>query len=546
MLEPLSYAIENLQRGATFANLSAGARADAQSNLADFYLPGDDWRAVRRLGFSFSLIGPGIERLEPLVTQFYPSHQETIWGTEGLILTQRIFVPYETSYERAVCWLIEVQAEGPRVLQVDIEVDMGRGELRLQDGLLVANDGDVPRRVCVFGSSGPPTAVDVSRPGVARLTYHILIEGEVEQPFILTASEAGESLAWNGFLMVSDVEQTFRQTTRALTRRLAQARVYTPDAGVNRALVWAAVNALRGQQRYRAGHAVPTCLGSALVGVEAAAVYALAANWLSPDFVGRLLHGLAGQELADTMSATFNAHSGAAEGPPAPTARALLDLALARHRAAGVAPPAHVEEALGLPPPPAGLSPLAAHVWQVYRERHAAPDAVYDTLQLAHTLVEDPHPAGLGRVPGQYPQRLENVSPGETLDPVVGALLLALPLEGLLGLAPGPDALRVAPRLPAEWNWLAAANVPYRGDSLTLAYHNGVLHSTLKLTSTSPVETYARAALIPGDVFAVLFERPDARRLFAASDAATATFIRLDGRTVSVQLAAGEATLVDV
>ena len=28
MLEPLSYAIENLQRGATFANLSAGARAD--------------------------------------------------------------------------------------------------------------------------------------------------------------------------------------------------------------------------------------------------------------------------------------------------------------------------------------------------------------------------------------------------------------------------------------------------------------------------------------------------------------------------------------
>ena len=167
MLEPLSYDVETLAGGVSFGSLSAFARADAVSNLLGLYTPSDNRWAVRRVAYGFSSLGPGVERLEPLVTQFYPGYQETVWGTEGLILTQRVFVPYEAGYERGVCWLIEVQAEGPRLVQVEIELEFDADDtaLRMQDGLLVATGISDPNHVRVFGSSGPPL---LRRPEPAR------------------------------------------------------------------------------------------------------------------------------------------------------------------------------------------------------------------------------------------------------------------------------------------------------------------------------------------------------------------------------------------
>ena len=694
MLEPLSYDVETLAGGMSFGSLSAFARADALSNLLGFYTPSDNRWAVRRVAYGFSSLGPGIERLEPLVTQFYPSHQETIWGTEGLILTQRVFLPYEAGYERGVCWLIEVQAEGPRLVQVEIhlEFDADDTTLRMQDGLLVATRTSDPNHVRVFGSSGPPSYTDLNTPGRALLMYHVLIEGEIEQPFVLSASDAGEQLAWNGFLVLSDTERVFRETVRALDGRLAQAHLLTPDARVNQTLQWAKIALLRGQQRWRWGLGVPTTLGTDRVDVAQAAWYALGANWLTPDFVGRQLQFLATHAQAEDgrLAATLAAHDLRREPSPSSLPTALFLLAWQRYlntslEAADPAPAmsslptlyphlraaaesltavretvladtlahsalhaaadiAHIaghdddrrhfaQAAQALAARLARENPGWSVLWQgrsltplghlLGDSRLALLASLVDDLAQVESLlradpIEDPTPSpsptgrgepdggptpppfvgegagGRGPTPdptpspsptgrgepdggrglrlayalaagrpewlwetlrGAYPvvERVDHptevgatqaVTPATGLDALGGATLLALAVEGLLGCQPQYGGLVLTPRLPSDWPWLAVANLPFQGRPLTLAYLDGVVHTTHKIATPGGVEVYDRADVIPGSLFAVVFRRQGERRLFTATTEAAATFIRVDGRSVPVQLDAGEAALI--
>ena len=652
MLEPLSYAVETLAGGITFGSLSAYARADALSNLLGFYTPSDHRWGVRRVRYGFSSLGPGIERLEPLVTQFYPSHQETIWGTEGLILTQRVFLPYEAGYERGVCWLIEVQAEGPRLVQVEIELEFDAPDvgLRIQDGLLVATRAADPNHVRVFGSSGPPSYVDLNQPGRALLMYHVLIEGEIEQPFILSASDAGEQLAWNGFLVLSDTERVFRETVRALDHRLGQAHVMTPDLRVNQTLQWAKIGLLRGQQRWRWGLGVPEELGTDTINVARSAWYALGANWLTPDFVGRQLQFLAthAQEDNGRLAASLAAHDLHREPSPSSVPTSLFLLAWQRHLNTSL-------EASDAPPTMSSLPTLYPHLraaadsltatretvladtlahsalhaaadiahlagraddrrrfaqaaqtlaarlarenpgWSVlwegrsltplghllgdsrlallaslvddlgqveallradadpplektnptrqaqlaYAQAAGRPEALWDTLRQPHPVVEKvAHPTEPGAAgPAEAPA---------SLDPLLGATLLGLAVDGLLGCQPQFGGLVLTPRLPADWPWVAVANLPFQGRPLCLASLDGVVHTTHKIAAAGNVELYDRADVIPGSLFAVLFRREGQRRLFCATNEAAATFIRVDGRSVPVQLEAGKAVILNL
>ena len=63
--------------------------------------------------------------LVPLVVRFFPGHQETIAGTEGMIVTKRLITPWKSPDDQALIWLLECQAEGDRLLKLEIEIDWG-------------------------------------------------------------------------------------------------------------------------------------------------------------------------------------------------------------------------------------------------------------------------------------------------------------------------------------------------------------------------------------------------------------------------------------
>jgi len=193
----------------------------------------------------------------PLAVQLYPGYQETIYGVEGVIVSKRIFAPLDGYYDRSLLWMMEAQAEGDRLIQIRVEIDWGEPlEQRMVDGLLVAqkDPGEAKgahgqrnaESTRVFGAAeGRPDLVDFPTDSQAHLVYHVLVAGQVDLPLILTLSDVGEQVAWNGFLVQRDISRAFkrgRTSWRDLTHR---GGLWSPDVGANQAVQQAKIGAVQ-------------------------------------------------------------------------------------------------------------------------------------------------------------------------------------------------------------------------------------------------------------------------------------------------------------
>ena len=236
---------------------------DVDSDLHDLVWPWADARYVRRIRMEIS--DPHGEGLMALATRYYAGYQETILGREGMIISKRLAVPLGGSYDRAVLWMLECQAEGDLLVRLDIEIDWGAPlTQRIVDGLLVAQLN--PRRAqgvyaqrnadltCVFGNPhGRPSEHELDDAGHARLSYYVLINGIVEVPLLLTISDIGEQVAWNGFLALRDAERAFELSDEAWEKAVKTGRLWTPDPQLNRALQSGRLECMRHVQRMRTG-----------------------------------------------------------------------------------------------------------------------------------------------------------------------------------------------------------------------------------------------------------------------------------------------------
>lgn len=366
-VENLVYTFEpaDLGLGSLLGNRDVEAQLDATTNLVSAWSAIDDLPFCGPVRFAFTALlqarGSVVpEVLEALVTRFTPGSQESIYGTEGLILTLRAFVPIGTGYERAVGWLLEIQAEGPRLLQVDVDLRfVGEGhdpsrerlvQLRENRGLLVGTSEPIHLRrfdltlgssneVRVFGTpSGPPDQVVLAAPARARLTYRLLVEGAIAVPFILSYSPAGEQVAWSGFLALSDLERFAARSARTLEKHLDSPCILTPEVRLNRALSWMRATSVRVQHMFAAGPAVAEAPGTADVPIGVNAWYAMAADWLTPTFSGELLETLATKAQTATGAMASLLH-GRTEGQESydltlSDATPLFILAVAHHIAA--------------------------------------------------------------------------------------------------------------------------------------------------------------------------------------------------------------------
>ncbi len=280
--QPQSYDYELLPNGviSRLANQDLYCSVDANSDAVDVTWPWANAIYARRIQLAISDWQDG--PLAPLVVRCFPGHQETIVGAEGMIVTKRLIAPWKSPDDKALVWLLECQAEGDRLLKLEIDIDWGEPlSQRLVDGLLLAQRNPEPARgiyaqsnaesTRVFGNPyGRPDEVHIEDPQRARLVYHVLVNGMVEVPLLLTISDVGEQVAWNGFLSLRDVEQVFDASSEAWNRLLHAGRLWTPDPAFNRAVHEGKLEAIRRVQRLRSGWA-PSDLqvGSVAVLVDA-------------------------------------------------------------------------------------------------------------------------------------------------------------------------------------------------------------------------------------------------------------------------------------
>lgn len=254
---------DNLTSTYLLANQDICVRADAHGDLQELFWPWVDGSYARSVQIHLS--APREDEIIPMVTRLYPGHIETISGTDGVIVTKQLVVPLGSSYDRSAIWLYECQAEGDRLLRLDIEIDWGEPlKQRMVDGLLVAQMNPGPAQgiydqqnaesTRVFGNpEGRPDFVDIDDPCRARLVYHVLINGEVEVQFLLTMSDVGEQVAWNGFLALRDAAKVAEKSHQVWHEAVSAGRLWTPDADLNRAVHASRILAIRSLQRVRSG-----------------------------------------------------------------------------------------------------------------------------------------------------------------------------------------------------------------------------------------------------------------------------------------------------
>ena len=245
------------------ANQELAFTVDAETDLYDLVWPWADATYVRSI--RLRVRDPQHEDLLPMITRFYPAYQETILGSEGMIISKQLAVPLGSADDRAVIWMLDCQVEGDRLIQLEIEIDWGEPlSQRIVDGLLVAqrNPGQArgiyaqhnAESTRVFGNPyGRPTGIELTDDGKARLVYYVLVNGMVEVPLLLTISDVGEQVAWSSFLGLRDTERAFEMSVDAWEKAIKTGRLWTPDPSLNRAVQTGRLSALRHVQKLRSG-----------------------------------------------------------------------------------------------------------------------------------------------------------------------------------------------------------------------------------------------------------------------------------------------------
>ena len=132
--------------------------------------------------------------------------------------------------------------------------------------------------------------------------------------------------------------------------------------------------------------------------------------------------------------------------------------------------------------------------WVAYSSKSYSPRRLVSGMRNIWKISEVENPKAYQNVvPGLFPERLSGEtfkSRGMTMSPWVPPTYLWLAYEGLLGLEPRPDGLRVNPHLPSDWKWVGVRDLPVAGTTMSAIYYRRVLYSTIPVASRSKCEVF--------------------------------------------------------
>ncbi|HEX5323282.1 MAG TPA: hypothetical protein VFW40_05805 [Capsulimonadaceae bacterium] len=197
-------------------------------------------------------------------------------------------------------------------------------------------------------------------------------------------------------------------------------------------------------------------------------------------------------------------------------------------------------------------------VWVTYANRKLYPERLVEGMRAAYRICEVDNPKKFKNlVPGEFPECLhgENFeSRGMALSPWMPPTYLWLAVEGLLGIEPTMDDIRVAPNLPQGWKWSAARCVPYCGRTFSLLVHEGTIYTTQEVETALPQEVYDEdiSGLISCNTFILALRRDQETVVFVATDETRQVEITVPSslgggvakQTLRFVLQAGEAQLL--
>lgn len=534
--QPQSIDYTELDPTATYALANQDVRfsVDKNTDLLNLEWPWANECYARSI--RLRITDPRDETLVPMVTRYYPGYQEVILGSEGMIVSKRLTVPFKSHFDRAVIWLLECQVEGDRLLRLEIDIDWGEPlTQRIVDGLLVAqrNPGEArgiyaqsnAERTCVFGNPyGRPDVIEIEAGDRARLVYHVLVNGMVEVPLLLTISDVGEQVAWNGFLALRDTERAYQLTVKAWEALVRSGRLWTPDAQLNHAVQAGKLATIYNVQRLRGGIApsdrrlehLPVLVESLDVSDRTESRNLLAhARRLAELSEGRLpvLFSLRPKEpLIDPEAALLQTNSayihslyqhlqhhfdGELLTAHYPALQACTE-ALIRQRAFMEENGVELAQLGAILRRALALAVQQANDTDVVRWESEAAEAervaVERELAVANTdawALTDWLPVSTWQTPATQPWHFT--------DAWAGIALAGQAIWRGCGLRQQNGELHVAPTWPDEWRWWALLDLSIGDKPLSLLWDGVTLHATRLVHSPFPVQVHQRIRAIKAD-----------------------------------------------
>jgi glycogen debranching enzyme len=163
---------------------------------------------------------------------------------------------------------------------------------------------------------------------------------------------------------------------------------------------------------------------------------------------------------------------------------------------------------------------------------HNRPDLALKALRSTFLLTEHDDPASYNVVPGELPEYLNGddlVQRGQPRSTFLFGIVVSAAIECFLGISLHPDCIKVNPKLPDGWGWVAISNLPYRGFPLSIIADSDdkIIYTTARVDSTwkqivaSPTLQKQFAFESNGNVFWMVVPHEHGYQFIAA--AATAT-----------------------
>ncbi len=529
---------------ALLANQEVRFFADANSDLVQFRWPWAD--ATYAASIRVALTAYRGDELTPLVNRYYPGYQETILGSEGVIISKRLAAPFKSADDRAAIMTFGCQSEGDSLVRLVVEIDWGEPLIqRMVDGLLVAQRNPRPKQglyqqsnaesTRVFGNPhGHPEQIELDdESGRASLVYYVLINGDVDVSLLLTVSDVGEQMAWNSFLALRDVERSFELSNNAWRNALKTARLWTPDPIFNQTVHAGKLATLHHLVHLRGGMApddlrverVPALVESldALDVVQSRNLLAHLRR-IAERSNGRLPNLLPihpkqetadpGRELVRTNGAYLHALSAHLQRHPD------QELLAAHYSAVKLCAEEIVKQGWqqGAVPTSAEQVLAAADLriaLSLAMLRRDGVDAVRwesEACELERQVGAHPDAASSSRTwQRENNWRMDPGQPWRFEDPWAGLELAGQVVWRGCGVHWRNGVLHVKPTLPPAWGWWALLDLPLRDGALSLVWDGNTLHATRPLQSDRPVLVHRRIRALYSDEldFNLQFELSD-------------------------------------
>ena len=338
------YPVDKLGAGGSYGNPDCFIRTDAASNVDSVWLAASNQWVCGTITCALHCGGAELVAGE---TELWPGHQVTTFAGGGVTARLTVFVPFgrpvgagaqvycglEIASAQAaavtVTWNIRWPAFLSRIHSKQAERDQWQKRVRQwQEGDL-AWAATLPTHYTRYNStvgdadevrvfSGPGAASwAVSEPSRLRATYTVPIRAGAawQGGWLLSVGNRGVEALRRAHEAAPDWLAALAATREALETELATAHLTTPDAVINRGLLWAKANTVRVQHQYRQGVGFTNDPPQDIVVVRDCAWYALGADWCSPGFT-RAMYDLLlahGREADGKLTEYIHADSGARE-----------------------------------------------------------------------------------------------------------------------------------------------------------------------------------------------------------------------------------------